>query len=276
MSQGQYVNANPYTDQMMGSIQNILNSAQSGMRGQMNNLSNYASAANTIGSSYDPTRAYSTFMGQAPAFERLAFGAYSPLQSRLNQQATYQSGVGAQAAAAQLGATGNLNSGAAARAIGQAQALPFAQVQSQLGQQQIAGAMGLMNNSLGQNYGASQFATQAGLQGALGAGGLAGQAANTYGMLLGQGTDMQARLGIPLMTYQQSPWEQFMGGLGNIASLGGTIAGAATGMHLGGLGGGGNIFGGGGPGAQKPAYDPYAVYGGGYSYGGYPIGMPQF
>lgn len=278
--QGTYTNANPYSDQMMGGIQTQLNSASNGMSGAMNNVSNYATQATGASSRYNPNAAFGNFMTQAPALENLSFGAYSPLQSQLNQQATYQSGIGAQAAAAQMGATGNLHSGAASRAIGQAQATPFAQVQSQLGGQQISGAMNLMNQNLGQQYGATQYQNQAAVNAALGAGSLSGQQAGTYAGLVGQGMDVNARLGTPLMTYQKSPWENFMGGLGDIASIAGTAVGAATGMNLGGgLGGLSSLFGGGGGGGggynQPTSVDPYYA-GGGYNYSGYSIGGPRF
>ena len=76
------------------------------------------------------------FMAYSPQIQQLAFGQFSPMQEALNQQAADQARMATQVVGQQYAGLGAGRSGAAAAAIAEAAARPFAQVQNQLGMQQ--------------------------------------------------------------------------------------------------------------------------------------------
>jgi hypothetical protein len=167
-----------------------------------------------IAGAYDPNAYMTQFLGQAPGLANLVSGPNSALEQELNAIASREAKLGSEAALASI--PGAANSGAGLNAFGTAYATPFANVNAQLGQNQLEGTLGLWNNALGLNAQNQNAATQYGLNAAsLGAGtygGLASSALGNYGQLAA-GTG-----GLWQPTYQKNPgFLDYASGLGTAA-----------------------------------------------------------
>lgn len=159
----------------------------------------------------DPEAFMNRFQADAEGMADVAFGHGSPLQQQLNALASRQSQMGLDMASNEMAGLGSLHSGAGARAMGEAMANPFAQVQAQMGQQQL----GMFQDFMGQ------------------AGQRQNLEMNLASQLWGQGAGLMGQLGqsasaleAPIYT-QRGP----SGGLSGI--LGGGMAGATGGAAFG-------------------------------------------
>lgn len=159
----------------------------------------------------DPEAFMNRFQADAQGAANVAFGHGSPVQQQLNALAARQSQQGLDMASNEMAGMGALHSGAASRAMGEAMANPFAQVQAQMGQQQLGMFGDFMNQAAGRQNLEAQLASQLWGQGA----GLMGQ--------LGQSA---SALEAPVYT-ERGP----SGGLSSI--LGGGMAGATGGAAFG-------------------------------------------
>lgn len=166
----------------------------------------------------DPQAFMNQFQQAAPGMSNLAFGATSPLQQGLNAQAADQARRGAEMAGQEFANNGALGSGAAARAMGTAMAQPFADVQNQLGQQQVQLTGNLWNQGLGQFGGLQQQQESLGAQ-------LMGQGLQTQGQLAAQMGGSVA----PQYEYAKGPWDYTKEGIGAAGSIAGAVAPFVTG-----------------------------------------------
>lgn len=197
---------------------NATNYAMQGMGqagGQINQLTRQGIGAAT---GWNPNSGFQSFQGMAPTLQNLVLGSQNGLQGVLDQNAANQARLGVQAAGRNFSAQGGLHSGAAAAAMGEAAANPFAQVQGQLGGQLVNLTGGLWNQGLGQAYQANQFG-QGNLQSALSnAAGLYGNLYGTNAGLYSSGLQSLTSLGQP--DYVQNPnwWDYTMQGIGAVTS----------------------------------------------------------
>lgn len=164
----------------------------------------------------DPNMAYNNFMNRAPGMVDFAFGATSPLTEQLNTLAETQASRGIANAGTQFAGQGALHSGAAARAMGEAAANPFAQVAAD----QSKMSLGLAGNLLGQDLANAQNFQNMGAN-------LYGNIYNTGMSNYGQMAQGMGGMMAPQYQYKKG-FGDYLGGAANMA-----IGGA---MGLGALG----------------------------------------
>ena len=175
---------------------------------QFTNMANFGKD-NLLGFS-DPNMAYNSFMSRAPGTLDFAAGATSPLTEMLNSLAAKEANAGIANAGTQFAGQGALHSGAAARAMGEASANPFAKVASD----QQAMQIGLAGNLMGQDL--------------AGAYGFQNNAMNTYGNIYNSGMQGYGNMaagqgGMVAPQYQyKKGFGDYMGGAFNTA-VGGAI-----------------------------------------------------
>ena len=109
----------------------------------------YMTALNGLQGTTDPNAYMQQFLGQSGALSSLVSGAQSPLQQSLNARAAEQARLGGESSLASM--PGLRNSGAGMAAFGNAYAQPFADVQNQLGQQQLNLTGNLWSQAMGAN-----------------------------------------------------------------------------------------------------------------------------
>lgn len=254
-SNREFQNANPYSDPTMKMLQNNTNQNKAGMEGALANLTGTGAGS-----------AWGNFMGVQPELQGLVMGASSPLQQMLDKQSQYNITRGVNQAGQQMSGLGAKYSGAMLDAGNRVGAESGANVAAALGGQQL----GLYGSLAGQSMG-NLF------QGA-------GQAAQQYGNLYGQGMQLQAGLSTPDMVEKKHNAGFFEpGGLGS--QLGGAalgLGGAMLGGPMGGMIGSGlgKMFSGGGSptatlegGSYGRNFDPAELGMGGMGGGGNSFGQ---
>lgn len=180
-------------------------------KGAMDQYGQMASfGKSNIGAYLDSNKAYNAFMGQSEGLANLAQGVTSPLTQQLNALATQEANLGIANAGTQFAGQGALHSGAAAKAMGTAAAMPFAKVAADVSSKQLDLTSNLWNTA---------FSGQQNLQ-SLGA--------SLYGNLYTQGVGGQAALaqnasGIVAPQYEyKKGFGDYLGGAVNTA-IGGAI-----------------------------------------------------
>jgi hypothetical protein len=215
MSQGSYENIASGSDYeyidptgalaaALESYGNLGTSAESGL----------STALTSLSSSLDPNAALSSFLSQAGGVTDLVSGSTSDLQAMLNELASTQAYAGTQAAAQNFNSMGAGRSGAANRAFGEAYGNAFSDVEAQIAEKQLDTTNSLWSQLLSgqqdlQTTGAGAYSNLA----------------STYASLLGtaatgEGT-LASELGglvAPEYEYNDSDWESFLSGFGDIGS----------------------------------------------------------
>ena len=173
----------------------------------------------------DPNAFMNQFQQAAPGLANMVSGQMSPLQQQMNALASDQARRGAEMAGQQFANQGALGSGAASRAMGTAMAQPFADVQQQLGQQQLGMTGDLWGQSMGQ-FGQAQAQRQQQLMQQMGMGAdMMGQGLQTQAGLAGQLGGLVA----PQYDYRPSGGEQFLQMAPGLLGAGIQAAGALKG-----------------------------------------------
>ena len=219
--------------QYLGQASGVANQPLNAIQGDIgtNTMNQYLSQY-LPSSTYNQQQGLQSYLGSANPIAGTIMGNTSALQQGLNQQAQYQSGLAGQNINTAYAQRGALGSGAAANAAAIGMAQPFADVQNQIGQSQVNQVGSLLNNSLGQQYGNSQYGAGYGLN--YGNMGLSAGSQGLNANLSGQQSNLQAQL--QQMGLAQQPYLQ---GMGNQTNMYGSNIGYA-GQGLGILGTYGN------------------------------------
>lgn len=234
-----------YNGNMQGAYDRFMNEANFNQA----QMGQYAGQVGNVQSNYDPNAYMNQFLNSTGGLANAVSGQNSQLQQSLNAIASRQAAEGVNAQAQNFAGMGALNSGAAMAAMGDAMAQPFAQVQSQLQQNQLQGTLGLYNNAMGNYAQGNQFGAQNQLQAGMANQnanlGLAGMYAGNYQNNMGQLGGLAGQFGgsvAPQYEYQQGKGSKL--GAAATGALGGAAAGsalgpwgAAAGGIIGGLGG---------------------------------------
>lgn len=245
---GSYANVNPNTDLSLSTLQSYLNGGANANPIQLQDIQNFlAQGTQPVASTFDPAAGFNQFLNQSGGLQQAAMGQYSPLLQGLNAMAADQARQSIANTASQFSGGGALHSGAAAAAMAEAGARPFAEVQNNLGMNMANASAALQQMGLQGALQGNQFG--AGLNAQIGQGNQnaylnsANTLASMYGANLGlegQALAGLAGYGDPMMEYQPgiwgnigsglsaiAPWLNFIPGIGVPLSAGVSAAGSA-------------------------------------------------